>query len=59
MQLWDLVHCLLLLTLQALDIPQNFLNNKVGTANSKRDPNYLQYFSLKKMFFFCFFLRQA
>ena len=36
---------------------QNFLNNKVGTANSERDPHYLQYISVKKMFFF--FLRQA
>ena len=45
MQLWGLVHCLPFLTLQALEIPQNFFNNKAGTASSERDPNYLQYIS--------------
>ena len=32
----------------------NFLNNKVGTANSERDPNYLQYIYFKKSVFFFF-----
>ena len=31
---------------------QNFLNNKVGMANSEWDPNYLQYISVKKSLFF-------
>ena len=31
--------------------------NKVGTANSERDPNYLQYIYFKKKFFLFFFDR--